>query len=568
MVRFARTAAQGLLLFICLAGGTTTAQSEELLFPVELWGQARLALPQSYGALESLMEVRDDNFEPIEGFSEHNPYRKLALAVGRLELKVQTPTGARGIMTCTAWLISRDYALTNHHCIPGREGHRLLEARVRMGYLSDFDKEGKYFPVDIEPVEANRSLDYSVLTVRGNPAAKYGTIQLNPKDPVKGEELFIIHHPMGQPQRLTRKGCRATSQNSIAGNDIHHRCDTLLGSSGAPVFSDITRKVVGIHYQGAVGEGSYNSAKRLQQIVIRSVVLGKIMRDQSLQQTKLLQTPPLATCGTYGSLAVNTCLYDKCEDRLVKNVCGAATSGKADSQYVFGNIHFEGLGVKQNYEKAAQWYRRSAEQGFMFAQTNLGYLYEKGYGIAPDLETFVYWTSKAAEQGDQWAQANLGEAYDLGKGVPQSYQTAAYWYKKAADQGNEIAKERMKFLYGNPNQLFDLGFKYFDGKGVERNYDLAEYWFRKAAMKGLAGAQSQLGFMYDQGYGLRRDDAEAARWFREAAEQGLAVGQYNLGTRYEVGKGVRKDRKTAIYWYKKAAKQGYENARKALKSLN
>ena len=40
--------------------------------------------------------------------------------------------------------------------------------------------------------------------------------------------------------------------------------------------------------------------------------------------------------------------------------------------------------VKQDLEKAVEWYRKAAEQGYALAQCNLGYCYEKGEGEAKE----------------------------------------------------------------------------------------------------------------------------------------------------------------------------------------
>jgi len=71
-----------------------------------------------------------------------------------------------------------------------------------------------------------------------------------------------------------------------------------------------------------------------------------------------------------------------------------------------------GLGVSKNYEKAVEWYNKSAEQGNMQAQYNLGIMYEDGIG------------------------------------VPQSNEKAMEWYRKAAAQGYSEAKEALQRLQG------------------------------------------------------------------------------------------------------------------------
>ncbi len=43
-----------------------------------------------------------------------------------------------------------------------------------------------------------------------------------------------------------------------------------------------------------------------------------------------------------------------------------------------GLIYAKGQGVKQDFAEAANWYRKAAEKGNAFAQTNLGLFYAQG----------------------------------------------------------------------------------------------------------------------------------------------------------------------------------------------
>ena len=50
----------------------------------------------------------------------------------------------------------------------------------------------------------------------------------------------------------------------------------------------------------------------------------------------------------------------------------AAEQGNAKAQYNLGVRYDNGLGVRQDYTQAVQWYRKAAEQGDAEAQFNLG----------------------------------------------------------------------------------------------------------------------------------------------------------------------------------------------------
>jgi TPR repeat protein len=71
-------------------------------------------------------------------------------------------------------------------------------------------------------------------------------------------------------------------------------------------------------------------------------------------------------------------------------------------------MYYRGVGVLEDYEEAAKWYEKAAEQGNVEAQFHLGLMRAHGHGIAQNDEEAVKWFRKAAEQGNAEAQYNLG----------------------------------------------------------------------------------------------------------------------------------------------------------------
>ena len=125
-----------------------------------------------------------------------------------------------------------------------------------------------------------------------------------------------------------------------------------------------------------------------------------------------------------------------------------AEQGNAKAQYNLGVMYGNGRGVKQDYFKAVNWYRKAAEQGYAKAQFNLGNMYANGRGVKQDDVEAVKWFRKAAEQGAANAQAILGFSYLLGKGVQVNKSLAKEWFSKACDNGEEIGCE----YYGKLNR--------------------------------------------------------------------------------------------------------------------
>ncbi len=207
-----------------------------------------------------------------------------------------------------------------------------------------------------------------------------------------------------------------------------------------------------------------------------------------------------------------------------------------------------------DYVRAAEEFRKLAEQGNAKAQSHLGYLYYVGEGVPQSYEAAVIWYGKAAVQGDRDAQYNYAVAYAFGEGIKQDYKEAAIWYRRAAEQGHAIAQ-------------YSLGISYTYGEGVPQDEKLAAEWFMKSAEAGYENAQVMVGSLYHTGDGLPKDYAKAVEWYRKAADQGNAVAQYNLGAIYRAGKGVPKNTDEALKWYRLAAAQNYEAAQIELAGL-
>lgn len=61
-----------------------------------------------------------------------------------------------------------------------------------------------------------------------------------------------------------------------------------------------------------------------------------------------------------------------------------AQKGDAKAQNYLGEIYEAGVNGSPDYQLAALWYQRAADQGLKAAQVNLGFLYESGKGVSQD----------------------------------------------------------------------------------------------------------------------------------------------------------------------------------------
>jgi TPR repeat protein len=146
--------------------------------------------------------------------------------------------------------------------------------------------------------------------------------------------------------------------------------------------------------------------------------------------------PALAQPPAPAAVAVNPALLAK------------ATAGDAASQVLVGEAYATGNGgprdsrqLTADYQQAAGWYRKAADQGSIVAQIHLADLYRDGRGVARDTAQAVEWYRKAADQGDSGAQGTLGILYSVGMGVTRDDVEAYYWLCLAADvKGSNQAK--------------------------------------------------------------------------------------------------------------------------------
>ena len=85
--------------------------------------------------------------------------------------------------------------------------------------------------------------------------------------------------------------------------------------------------------------------------------------------------------------------------------------GSQDEAGIVESVYFYLLGEdafsREDYKKAEEWFRMSAERNNAEAQYYLGFLYEKGSGVEQSLPEAKKWYAKAADQGHQEAKSRM-----------------------------------------------------------------------------------------------------------------------------------------------------------------
>lgn len=138
------------------------------------------------------------------------------------------------------------------------------------------------------------------------------------------------------------------------------------------------------------------------------------------------------------------------------------------------------------------------------AEEKIGRLYHRGKGLPKDAVKAAEWYRKAADQGDAAAAARLGSMYWMGEGVARDPVEAAKWYALGASKGNPLAQA-------------GIGYMSMEGSGTPVDFTAAAGWFEKAAAQGDASAMLALGTLFELGKGVPKDAVQAWKWYALAS---------------------------------------------------
>jgi TPR repeat protein len=124
-----------------------------------------------------------------------------------------------------------------------------------------------------------------------------------------------------------------------------------------------------------------------------------------------------------------------------------ATNGDVAAQRTLGMLLEEGSrDWHPDYEKAAMWFRKAANEGDARAQWWLSTLYMDGIDVIQDSAEARRWLQKAAEQSQEFAWWDLGKMYREGTGVPKDLVQAHKWLNLTAGAGYPVAAEQRDTL--------------------------------------------------------------------------------------------------------------------------
>ncbi len=188
------------------------------------------------------------------------------------------------------------------------------------------------------------------------------------------------------------------------------------------------------------------------------------------------------------------------------------------------------------YFSAAEWFKKSAEQGSDKADYELAYMYHVGKLGNDQRSNCIPWFLKAAELGNAPAQSEVGQ---LQRFYPNNALLKSVDPVKTLLRGAES---------GNFDAQFQLAKRYQSGDGVTKDPIKCYSWMRKASQNAETSSSVQgdalycLAMMYEKGEGVQQDFLQAKNLFIQAAEGfSQSDAEYRVGQMYEKGEGLPQD---------------------------
>ena len=258
-----------------------------------------------------------------------------------------------------------------------------------------------------------------------------------------------------------------------------------------------------------------------------------------------------------------------------------------------GDKYYWGEGMPRDRGRAAECYRKAADQGDAIAKRKLGYMYLWGVAVPQDRALAVGWLCKAANDGDADSQSWLVYLHLLADSLPtvrkrrkerQDRWEMSYprrlaeqvreafgglqdqvlykeWTRKALDRGDIIIGLFNRTHLGGDREVRDLALALeWYRRAADNRDETAQVWLSDQLFGGLASwaKESQLAQK-------RAELAEA--WLMEAAGQGFSVAQERLGDLYKRGDFVESNITIAMGWYRWSADQGNAAAQRKLAEM-
>lgn len=180
---------------------------------------------------------------------------------------------------CTGQLVdgaNPNTLITNNHCLSTQTEVSTLEARFNYQYTtcgggtlgSTTSYAGgtllKTNPVRYSKRTPNSGLDYTLLTLQGNPETTWGELTPSTQAATVGQQINFIQHGGGNPKQIGywedaahTIRCKVDTINqtygtSLPNSQVGYGCDSEGGSSGSAITDAGTGHIIALHHYGGV----------------------------------------------------------------------------------------------------------------------------------------------------------------------------------------------------------------------------------------------------------------------------------------------------------------------------
>ncbi len=185
---------------------------------------------------------------------------------------------------CTGSLVTGPNSstlMTNNHCMDTQNEWASQQARFnyqRTTCGGSVDEPASNYSGGTL-LKTNKKLDYSLGTLLGNPEATWGELTPTTSQAAVGNLLWFIQHPGGRRKEIgywedeaQSLRCKVDRINQTYGgsqrqSQMAYGCDSEGGSSGSPIVSAATGRVIGLHHFGGVNNSPcLNAATEMPEI--------------------------------------------------------------------------------------------------------------------------------------------------------------------------------------------------------------------------------------------------------------------------------------------------------------
>ena len=205
--------------------------------------------------------------------------------------------------------------------------------------------------------------------------------------------------------------------------------------------------------------------------------------------------------------------------------------------YRIGKMHCYGLGTKQNYEKAFEWFLKSAQEGNKFAQYSLANLYYYGNGAEKNLKEAFGWYMRSAKQGQPYASYAVAQMYSKGEYVEHDEKTAQEYYNQALSGFLKLEADGQ----ADDNLFYKIGAMHKNGLGTEADMDMALEYFKRSAELNNKNGLYEYGKALLIGENITQDIPKAMDCLEKAVRLGNLNAKRFLALEYISGEHIEQD---------------------------